>query len=143
MNSTFKAGINQRMNVRTTTSGKKIVEGTIRVRNKMKNEEGKYDSSFLNYKVLPPRSELFLQTQAEGAFLAISGWDKQERWEKDGQKHSKNVIMVDDFHLPPREQTEDNKAANGWKQSQDNKQFAADPFATGGKIDLHDDDLPF
>lgn len=138
MNNAVQVGINQRMEVKTAGNGNTWVTGTIRTRNKMPNKEGKYESSFLDYKVLGGRAATFAKYQQEGKPLALSGWLMQENWEKDGQKRSKQVLMVEDFDLPPFEEG----------QSQAPKQSAPkaknDVFTGGGAFDLDlEGELPF
>lgn len=136
MNNTVQSGINQRMEVKTAGNGNTWVTGTIRTRNKMPNKEGKYESSFLDYKVLGGRAATFAKYQQEGKPLAVSGWLVQENWERDGQKRSKHVLMVEDFDLPPFE--------DGQSQVPSKPKTAAnhDAFSSGGAIDFTDE-LPF
>lgn len=135
MNNITLTGINQRMEVKTAGSGKPWVTGTIRTRNKMPNKEGKYDSSFHDYKVLGARAETFAKFQQEGKPLALSGWLNQEKWtDKDGQNRSKSVVMVEDFDLPPL----DDSAPKQPKTAANH-----DAFSSGGALDLDPDDLPF
>ena len=135
MNNITLTGINQRMEVKTAGSGKPWVTGTIRTRNKMPNKEtGKYESSFIDYKVLGARAETFAKFQQEGKPLALSGWLNQEKWtDKDGQNRSKSVVMVEDFDLPPL----DDNAPKQPKTASNH-----DAFSSGGAIDLTDE-LPF
>ncbi len=56
MNNVSLTGVNQRVEVKRRTQARLGSLGTIRVRNKMKNNEGKYDSSFFDYKVLGARA---------------------------------------------------------------------------------------
>lgn len=137
MNMIAQTGFNQRMEVKTAGNGNTWVTGTIRTRNKMPNKEGKYESSFLDYKVLGGRAGTFAKYQQEGKPLALTGWLVQENWEKDGQKRSKHVLMVEDFDLPPLEGDAPKAQAAPKAEAQH------DPFSSGGKIDLSDDDLPF
>ena len=141
MNNVSLTGVNQRVEVKTTSqSGKTWVTGTIRVRNKMKNNEGKYDSSFFDYKVLGARADTFAKYHGtEGGPLNITGDLVQEKWESNGDKRSKVVIMVQDFDLPP---FDDSKPAAS-NQSRPASGFGADPFSNQAGIDLSSDDLPF
>lgn len=139
MNNAVQVGINQRMEVKTAGSGGTWVTGTIRTRNKMPNKDtGKYESSFLDYKVLGGRAATFAKYQQEGKPLAISGWLMQENWEKDGQKRSKQVLMVEDFDLPPFEE--------GQSQAPSKPKTTSnyDAFSSGGGIEaVLIDELPF
>ncbi|WP_034774440.1 single-stranded DNA-binding protein [Exiguobacterium antarcticum] len=143
MNSTALTGINQRVEAKTTNAGKTWVTGTIRVRNKMKNNEGKYDSSFFDYKVLGARAETFAKYHGtEGGPLNITGDLVQEKWESNGDKRSKVVIMVQDFDLPP---FDDSKPAASQNKPASSSSFGSDPFAGGGNSfgAIDEDSLPF
>lgn len=139
MNVATFTGINQRMEAKVSGSGGVWVTGTIRVRNQMKNNDtGKYDSSFIDYKVLGGRASVFADYQQEGKELHITGHFMQENWESNGQKRSKLVLMVQDFDLPKREEQPEQPAFNSAPQG-----WGSGPDAGNGKIDLSDDDLPF
>ena len=146
MNTTALTGINQRVEVKTTNAGKTWVTGTIRVRNKMKNNEGKYDSSFFDYKVLGARADTFAKYHGtEGGPLNITGDLVQEKWESNGDKRSKVVIMVQDFDLPPFDDSK--PAASNQSRSASSNGFGADPFSNNGRndvpFDLSESELPF
>lgn len=135
MNNISLTGINQRMEVQYSKAGKPWVRGTIRVRNKMTNQEGKYDSSFHDYKILGARAETFAKYQQEGKPLALQGWLMQEKWtDKDGQNRSKSVVMVEDFDLPPFEEGAPKQAAPKAKN---------DVFTGGGAFEIDESELPF
>jgi len=145
MNTSALTGVNQRVEVKTTNAGKTWVTGTIRVRNKMKNNDtGKYDSSFFDYKVLGARAETFAKYHGtEGGPLNITGDLVQEKWESNGDKRSKVVIMVQDFDLPPFDDSKP-AATNNQSNSAPASGFGSDPFASkAAGIDLSSDDLPF
>lgn len=143
MNTSALTGINQRVEVKTTNAGKTWVTGTIRVRNKMKNNEGKYDSSFFDYKVLGARADTFAKYHGtEGGPLNITGDLVQEKWESNGDKRSKVVIMVQDFDLPPFDDSK--PATSNQSNSAPASGFGADPFASkAAGVDLSSNDLPF
>lgn len=136
MNNITLTGFAQAIELKQSQGGKQWVVGTIRVRNRMKNQEGKYDSSFFDFKVFGQRVDTFMKYQEKGKPLAISGDLVQERWtNQEGQNQSKVVIHVQDFDLPPFDD-------NAPKQSAPKVEAQRDPFA-GGPIDLDDSDLPF
>lgn len=128
MNVATFTGVNQRMETKISGSGSVWVRGTIRVRNSMKNQDtGKYESSFIDYKVFGTRAATFADYQKEGKELHITGHFMQENWETNGQKRSKLVLIVQDFDLPKREE----------EQTQPN--FNHEPPIPK----IHEDDLPF
>lgn len=137
MNNISLTGYAQEIELKQSSGGKQWVVGTIRVRNRMKNTEGKYDSSFFDFKVFGQRVDTFVKYQEKGKPLAITGDLVQERWtNQEGQNRSKVVIHVQDFDLPPFDD-------NTPKQSAPKMASDHDAFSNGGKIGLDDDDLPF
>jgi len=72
---------------------------------------------------------------SKGSKVAIVGKLQHERWEKDGQKRSKHVVIANQIvFLDDKQQS---------SQEQPKKQ-EEDPFKNNGKpIDISDDMLPF
>ena len=137
MNTVALTGVLQRFEDKGTW-----VRGSIRVQNNMKNKQtDKYENSFFDFKMFGKTAELFLRFHSErtGKNIAITGNLVQETWEKDGQKRSNIVIMVQNCDLPPYDE--------GATAPQNNKPSPAsshDPFSdNGGSIDISDSDLPF
>ena len=138
MNTISLTGYAQEIELKQSQGGKQWVVGTIRVRNRMKNQEGKYDSSFFDFKVFGQRVDTFMKYLEKGKQLAITGDLVQERWtNNEGQNRSKVVIHVNDFDLPPFDENAPKT------QSTPKPETQRDPFSSGGKIDLSDNDLPF
>ncbi len=99
MNTVNLTGVLQRFEDKGTW-----VRGSIRVQNNMKNKQtDKYESSFFDFKMFGKTAELFLRFHSErtGKNIAITGNLVQETWEKDGQKRSNVVVMVQKCDLPP------------------------------------------
>lgn len=120
------------------------VKGSIRVQNNMKNQKtDKYENSFYDFKMFGKTAELFLRFHGErtGKNIAITGNLVQETWEKDGQKRSNVVIVVQNCDLPPFDDSK--PAASNQNKPASSNGFGSDPFAGGGSIDLSDSDLPF
>jgi single-strand DNA-binding protein len=53
------------------------------------------------------RAEVIQKYFSKGKPIIIEGRLRLETWEKDGQKHSKHVIMVDSFHFLPNAQRQE------------------------------------
>lgn len=138
MNTVNLTGVLQRFEDKGTW-----VRGSIRVQNNMKNKQtDKYESSFFDFKMFGKTAELFLRfhSQRTGKNIAISGNLVQESWEKDGQKRSNVVIMVQNCDLPPYDEKE-TAPQNAPKPASSN---AFDPFAgTPADDDINSDSLPF
>lgn len=142
MNTVALTGVLQRFEEMKAQNGNAWVKLTIRVSNSMKNKEGKYDSSFFDARLFGKTAELFLRfhSQRTGKQIGITGNLVQETWEKDGQKRSNVVIMVQNCDLPPYDEKE-TAPQNAPKPA---SSASHDPFSMpNGSIDLADDDLPF
>ena len=77
-----------------TTTGVAVAKLSIAV-NHMKKEE----VSFFEVKVFGKLAENLKDYLRKGKQIGIEGYLKQERWEKDGQKFSKNIIMANSIEL--------------------------------------------
>jgi len=142
MNTVALTGVLQRFEEMKAQNGNAWVKLTIRVSNNMKNKEGKYDSSFFDARLFGKTAELFLRfhSQRTGKQIGITGNLVQETWEKDGQKRSNVVIMVQNCDLPPYDEKE-TAPQNAPKPASSN---AFDPFAgTPADNDINSSDLPF
>jgi single-strand DNA-binding protein len=64
-----------------------------------KGEHWEDEAHFFDCKMLGKRAESVAQYLTKGKQVAIRGTLQQERWEKDGQKRSKVVVLVDDLQL--------------------------------------------
>lgn len=138
MNTVALTGVLQRFEDKGTW-----VRGSIRVQNNMKNKQtDKYENSFYDFKMFGKTAELFLRfhSQRTGKQIGITGNLVQETWEKDGQKRSNVVIMVQNCDLPPYDEKE-TAPQNAPKPASSN---AFDPFSMpNGSADVDEDDLPF
>lgn len=137
MNTVCQTGVLQRFEDKGTW-----VRGSIRVQNTMKNKDtGKYENSFFDFKMFGKTAELFLRFHRErtGKNIAITGNLVQETWEKDGQKRSNVVIMVQNCDLPPYDE--------GTTAPQNNNKPATsssnDPFSNNDPFDIDSSELPF
>lgn len=67
--------------------------------NHMKKKDGKEDVSFLQCKAFGKLAENLSKYMTKGKQVSITGFLKQERWEKDGQKQSRVIINADEIQL--------------------------------------------
>ena len=79
-------------------AGVAIVNFSIAV-DHMKKKDGTADTSFLNCKVFGKLGETLNKYMTKGKQVAIRGYLKQERWEKDGQKQSRVCINCEEIEL--------------------------------------------
>lgn len=140
MNTVNLTGVLQRFEDKGTW-----VRGSIRVQNNMKNKQtDKYENSFFDFKMFGKTAELFLRFHSErtGKNIAITGNLVQETWEKDGQKRSNVVVMVQNCDLPPYD--EGATAPQNAPQDKPASSSSFDPFSShSGSIDIDIDDVPF
>ena len=79
-------------------AGAAIVNFSIAV-DHMKKKDGTADTSFFNCKVFGKLGETLHKYMTKGKQVAIRGYLKQERWEKDGQKQSRVCINCEEIEL--------------------------------------------
>ena len=101
----------QAMEVKYTSGGKAIGQFSLPV------ETGYGDSkktSWITCKMFGERAEKLAQYITKGASVTVTGAFQLDEWEKDGVKHSRPCILVNDIQLPPQQQ--------GGQQSQGQQQ---------------------
>ena len=79
-------------------NGNAIMNFTIAV-DHMKKKDGTADTSFLGCKAFGKMAENLSKYLLKGKQVAIKGYLKQDRWEKDGQKQSRISINCDEIEL--------------------------------------------
>lgn len=84
-----------------TAGGMAILTFTVAVNRSRKGGDGNYvdDVSFIECDQFGKMGESLKPYMTKGKQVAVSGWIKQQRWEKDGQKHSKVTIGADNVQL--------------------------------------------
>jgi single-strand DNA-binding protein len=78
----------------------------------------------------------------KGKQIAIDGYLDQQRWEKDGQKFSKVVIIADSVQLLGNSQDGPNSARNGGTSAPQAQQPAGE-YQSAGSGDDFPEDIPF
>lgn len=81
-----------------TSSGAAILNFTIAVSH-MKKKDGTSETSFFQCKAFGKLAENLKPYLTKGKQVSIKGYDKQERWEKDGQQQSRVIIYCEDIEL--------------------------------------------
>ncbi|MFA5657677.1 MAG: single-stranded DNA-binding protein [Oscillospiraceae bacterium] len=80
----------------------------------------------------------------KGKQLCINGRLRQDRWEKDGQKYSRVVVVADTVQLLGSSQDNPNSAKNwGQQQSAPQAQQPAGDYQSAGSGDGYPEDIPF
>ena len=85
----------------TIKGTKSIAKFSIAVNRERKTADGKYESvpSYFDLAVFDKYAEKITAYLKKGTLIAITGHVVQDRWEKDGQKHSQVRIVVDQLEL--------------------------------------------
>lgn len=110
-----------------TQSGTCILEIGVAVNERRKNSQtGKWEdkANFIECTMFGTRAESVVQYLRKGMHVTIDGHLRQERWEKDGQKHSKLKLVVDDIDFSGNRREEQEE----------------EPQQDDG---IYDDDIPF
>lgn len=79
----------------------------------------------------------------KGKQIAVDGYLDQQRWEKDGVKYSKVVIIADNVQLLGCSQDNPNSAKNWGQQSAPQAQQPAGDYQSAGSGDDFPEDIPF
>ena len=84
--------------VRYTNSGTAAVQGTIAVNKEKKvGDEWQKEAHYFDWKWFGKRAEAVSKWLKKGMKITLTGELNQNRWEKDGQKHSKILIIVNEL----------------------------------------------
>ena len=114
-----------------TNSGSALIELSLAVNERRKKgDEWVDEASFFDVTYFAKSAEKLIQYLVKGKQVGISGRLQQQRWEKDGQKRSKVVIIAHDLDLLGGNDGNGNGGA---------------PARSDGEMDLHsaDDKIPF
>lgn len=112
-----------------TPSGTGVANGTIAVRRDFKNQQGEYETDFINFVALGKLSEVMANHIHKGDKFGITGRLQIRKWEHDGKTSYFTEVVVNGFDFPDKKKQQ--------TKTQD------DPFANAGTIDVNSDDLPF
>jgi single-strand DNA-binding protein len=106
------------MELSYSPQGTAFGKGTIAVQRNFKNQQGEYDTDFINFKAIGKISEVMTNYIGKGDKFGITGSLQINVSEKDGQKRYFTEVVVSGFDFPnkPKGQSGNNQ------QSQNNKQ---------------------
>lgn len=132
--------------LRYTPNGKPVGTGTIAVRRDFKNQQGEYETDFINLVILGKLSEVMANHVHKGDKFGVTGRLQIRVWENEGKKNYFTEVVVNGFDFPTKNQNNQsntNTSGNNQNRSQSNTKADNDPFANNGQIDIDSDDLPF
>lgn len=92
-----------------TPGGMAIAKFTIAVNRRVKNGDGWADeANYFDVQLFGKSAEALKPYLLKGKQVAVDGYLKQDRWEKDGQKFSKVTINANDIQLlTPKDKNQD------------------------------------
>lgn len=130
--------------LRYTPNGKPVANGTIAVRRDFKNQNGEYETDFINFVALGGLSEVISNHVKKGDKFGITGRLQVRKWDKDdGSVQYISEVVVNGFDFPNKQRNEQQQPTRR-NEPPRNTKVDDDPFASGGQtIDIQDDDLPF
>lgn len=98
-----------------------IVEFSIAHTHKYESGGQKHeDTCFVTCKMFGKRAEVIQKYFSKGKPIIVEGRLKLETWEKDGKKNYKHVIMVDEFHFLPNNNSQPAPQQQAEQQQQQN-----------------------
>lgn len=103
-----------------------------------KDEKDVEETEFHNCVAYGKPAELIAQYMTKGALMLVQGRLKTQSWEKEGQKHYRTEIVVENFQFGPRAA---NSSSNGSGGSTGQKAQEEDAGYDPG--DLNPEDIPF
>ena len=76
-------------------------------------------TAWVTCKMFGERAEKLAQYLTKGSQVSVTGSFQLDEWEKDGVKHSRPVIIVNDMQLPPQQKGgQGQQQQGGYQQSQ-------------------------
>ena len=126
--------------LRTTPSGSQVCSFSVAVNRNYKDSSGesKEDVSFIDCSAWGKAAEIISQYAKKGIGILVSGRLDQRSWEKDGQKHSRVEIVVEDFNFLGGSS---NSGSTGSSNNASNNEENAPTDIPDEPINL--DDIPF
>lgn len=101
-NVTVSGNLTRDAELRHTNSGFSVLGFGVAVNDRMKNQQtGEWEDrpNFIDCTLFGTRAEKLAGFLTKGVKVVVNGKLRQTRWEKDGQKHSKIEVVVDDVEF--------------------------------------------
>lgn len=123
--------LTKRPELKFTTNGTKYSQFIVAVQRKFKNQNGEYESDFINCLMWSTVAENFIKFTNKGSLVGIEGRIQTRSYEKDGVKKYIQEVVAENFSLlEPKKVTE-------------SRSNAAQPIEESPFNGVSDDDLPF
>ena len=85
--------------VRYTQTEKMVIQNTIAVRNNYKNQDGEYESQFINIVIWNKTAEYVSKYASKGSRVLLEGRLNTRTYEKDGQKRYITEVYVENIQV--------------------------------------------
>jgi single-strand DNA-binding protein len=137
--------------IRYTQGGKAIANFSIAVNRSWKGQSGEWEEevSYFQCTTFGYVAENVVKKFAKGERITITGRLKQDRWEKDGQKHSRVVIIAEKIDPPCKQNHGAQQTTTEQKQPYDQQPKQQQAYrqppqqSTFPEPDVGDDEIPF
>jgi single-strand DNA-binding protein len=103
-------------------------------------------TAWVTCKMFGERAQKLSQYLTKGSQVTVTGNFQMDEWEKDGVKHSRPVVIVNELQLPPQQPAQQ----GGWGQPQQPAKSAQTQQAPQQSVPQYneppldfDDDIPF
>ena len=147
-NVTLVGRITKELDLRYTSNGTAVGNGTIAVERPFKNAQGEKETDFINFVIWRKPAENFANFTKKGSLVGLQGSLQTRNYEnQQGQRVYVTELNVDQFSfLESKSTTEERPRESGTESSykSEQKPVQDDPFTSSGQsIDIDEDSLPF
>lgn len=116
-----------------------ITSFTLAVTRKFKNQNGEYESDFINCIAYSSTAELLSKYVKKGDLLGIEGRIQTRNYEKDGKRIYVTEVIVDSIDFLQAKKDESKQETENTKQKLNDDVFSE----FGSSIEIADDDIAF
>ena len=95
--------------LRTTTGGTSVADGTLATNHKFGETD---EVSFVDLVFWGQKAEFASKFLTKGKAVLVEGRLQQQRWEKDGEKRSKMVVVIEDVTFLPGNKIDDKETSS-------------------------------
>ena len=109
-----------------------IAKGTIAVKKLTKDDNGNYQTTFIDFTAFNNQAEILIKYTKKGSLILIEGALDVSTYEKDGEKKKRYYVVVNNIELLETK-----------KSSQDEQEQPKEEPKQNNLPDVIEDDLPF
>ena len=132
INNVVLAGrLTKKPELKFTTTGTKYTQFSVAVQKKFKNQNGEYESDFINCLMWSTATENFIKFTNKGSLVGIEGRIQTRSYDKDGKKVYITEVVAENFSL-----LESKKVTEA-------RSNVVQPIEESPFNGVSDDDLPF